>query len=568
MMRNSRLVALLGMVVLVGCGAPSSQSLDGGSAQAGRSAAPKVLTWAIVETPTDVQALSGVGGTRAHVSAIRPIAHARLIVEDFSLAPHPQLALELPSTDRGTWRVNPDGSMETIWKLRPNVKWHDGTPFTAADLVFWFSVLKDPFLPSVNLTGLDQVSTTSAPDPLTFVVHWSETYYRADRFPDVGPLPRHLLGQLFEQRDAEAFLASRYFNSEFVGLGPYRLIRWDPGSEIEFVRFDEYFLGPPAMDRVIVRTISDFNTMASNVLAEAVDLATAPGEQMDVASDLKRRWEGNGNRVRTDANDRIRVVYMQVRPDYARPRSALVSPAVRQALYFATDRSILAQVVTDDLSPVADSWFTPANPLRREIEASIPQYPYDPARAGPLMAQGGWARGPDGVLVHSETGERFELDLRTRPGSGSQRELVVLADQWRAVGVAPIVTTTPPTLVGDREYLATYPGIQTSRLDAEDAFNGRRLHTRNVAAPANRWAGRNGAGYSNPRADALSDRLVATIDRSEHIRLQKDLLQEMLGDVAFIPMFWDVELALVTRRVKGDVSAVETGWNIATWDRE
>jgi ABC-type transport system substrate-binding protein len=184
------------------------------------------------------------------------------------------------------------------------------------------------------------------------------------------------------------------------------------------------------------------------------------------------------------------------------------------------------------------------------------------------MSQAGWTRGADGVLVNNESGERFELDLRTRPGSGSQRELAVLADQWKVIGVAPSVTTTPPALVGDREYLATYPGIQTSRLESEDAFNGRRLHTKAIASPANRWSGRNGAGYGNPRADALQDRIVATVDRSEQIRLQRELLQEMLTDVAIIPMFWDVELALVTRSVKGDVSAVETGWNIATWDKQ
>ena len=94
------------------------------------------------------------------------------------------------------------------------------------------------------------------------------------------------------------------------------------------------------------------------------------------------------------------------------------------------------------------------------------------------MSQAGWTRGADGVLVNNESGERFELDLRTRPGSGSQRELAVLADQWKVIGVSPTVTTTPPALVGDREYLATYPGIQTSRLESEDAFNGRRLHTK------------------------------------------------------------------------------------------
>src|SRR5436309_15387618 len=148
---NKALVIGLLSVVLVGCAAPTGPGREAGPGSTATSSGPKTLTWAIGETPTDVQALSGVGGTRAHVSAIRPIAHARLVVDDGNLAPHPQLAVELPSVERGTWRVNADGSMETVWKLRPNVKWHDGTPLTSADLVFWFAVLKDGFLPSVNL---------------------------------------------------------------------------------------------------------------------------------------------------------------------------------------------------------------------------------------------------------------------------------------------------------------------------------------------------------------------------------------------------------------------------------
>jgi len=183
-----------------------------------------------------------------------------------------------------------------------------------------------------------------------------------------------------------------------------------------------------------------------------------------------------------------------------------------------------------------------------------------------LMAQVGWVRGPDGVLVHRDSGDRFELDLRSR--SGRNRELLVLADQWKAIGIEPTVTIIPPALIGDREYLATWPGISTSRLETNDTVNTRRLHSRDIAGPANRWAGRNLAGYSNPRADALQERLLTTIDRSEHIRVQRELLQEMVGDVAFVPTFWDVEFALVTSRVKGDVSGVETGWNLATWDKD
>lgn len=199
-------------------------------------------------------------------------------------------------------------------------------------------------------------------------------------------------------------------------------------------------------------------------------------------------------------------------------------------MYHATNRPLLAQVAYQGLSPVADSWIAPSNQIRKDVEASIPQYQHDPTA---LMAQVGWVRGADGVLVHRESGDRFELDLRTR--SGRHRELLVLADQWKAIGIEPTVTTIPPARIGDREYLATWPGISTSRVETNDTVNTRRLHSRDIAGPSNRWAGRNLAGYSNPRADALQERLVGTIDRTEHIRLKRELLQEMLGDVAFHP---------------------------------
>src|SRR4051812_48609120 len=104
-MRAYRAIGLFSLLFALACAAPAAPSQDAGG-RPPSSAAPKTLTWAIGETPTDVQALSGVGGTRANVSAIRPIAHARLVVDDGNLAPHAQLATELPSVDRGTWRVN------------------------------------------------------------------------------------------------------------------------------------------------------------------------------------------------------------------------------------------------------------------------------------------------------------------------------------------------------------------------------------------------------------------------------------------------------------------------------
>jgi len=557
------------VMLITGCGAPASPGGGAAGTSGDRpSQAPKTLTWAVLQEPTDILAASGLGGTRGPSSAFRALAHNRLVIDDYTFTPRPEMAVELPSPEKGTWRVNPDGTMQTVWKIRPNIKWHDGAPFTSQDLLFWFTVITDKTIPSTSLIGLDQLTSASAPDPYTFEMNWSQPHYRADRIPEVGPVPKHLLESVYVQGDNEALLNNRYFSTEFVGLGPYRLANWVPGSHVEFAPFADYYMGRPPIDRIVLRFIPDFNTMVSNVLAGSVDVAQPPAENMDVAMDLKRRWEGDGNQVRTDPNNRIRLIYMQYRPEYARPRNGVTDRTVRQGLYHAVDRSAMAQVMTEGLAPIADSWIGPSDPLRRQVEASIPQFPYDPSRAQRVLADAGWVRGSDGVLVRQDSGERFEMEIRNRPGSATERELVLVADFWKTVGLAGSVTPGGANLVSDREWLATYPGVQVSRLETEDAYNTRRTHSRAIAAPANRWAGRNGAGYSNATVDAIQDRLVVTIDQQQQLTLHRELLQEMMGEVAIMPLFWDVELILATRSVKGEVTATEAGWNVFTWNKE
>lgn len=564
-------VVAVSLMLVTACAAPQPSTSERGASGSGGEGQPraaKVLNWGIQTEPTDVTALSGLGGTRGPTSAFRKLAQAQLVKDDYTISPFPELAVELPAADKGTWKVNPDGTMQTIWKLRPNIKWHDGAPFTAEDLVFWLTVLKDDAFPGTSQLGLDQISSVGAPDPQTFVMNWSSPHYRANRIPEYGPIPKHILEGVYLQRDPEALLTHRYFTTEYVGLGPYRLAGWEPGSRIDFTRFDDYFGGRPPLDRVILRIIPDANTMMANALAGTIDVGNPPAENMDAALQLKRSWDGTGNRVRTDANDKMRLIYMQYRSEYAKPRDGVTNKTARQGLYSGIDRAAMAEVITEGLSPTSDSWFSPTNPQRPMVEASIPKFPFDVARAQRLLTEAGWVRGSDGVLVNQATGDRFDLDVRNRPGSATERELVVVADYWKALGVAPTVSPGTPVLVSDRVWLATYSGVQISRLETEDAFNTRRTHTRTIAAPDNRWAGRNGAGYSNPVADALQDRLIVTIDRQEQVNLQRQLLQEMMGEVAFMPLFWDTELVLVTKSVKADVSAVETGWNVATWDKE
>src|SRR4051812_20729312 len=99
---------------------------------------PKTLSIGITGELADFYGFGGIRG--GGITQIPPIALDTLVVQNGKGEFQPLLAAEQLSVERGTWIVNADGTMDTTWKLRPNIKWHDGTPFTAADLLFTLDV--------------------------------------------------------------------------------------------------------------------------------------------------------------------------------------------------------------------------------------------------------------------------------------------------------------------------------------------------------------------------------------------------------------------------------------------
>lgn len=531
----------------------------------------KTVTIAIqVEPPNFDTALTGVAGNpnAGGQSNVRPIAHDRLTAQDENGIYQARLAAEKPTLENGLWRANPDGTMEMVWKLRPGIRWHDGTPFTAEDMLFTFQVRQDRDLPRSATGGgrPDLMQSARAPDPLTFIVHWSEIYVRADEASGLEPLPRHLLEETY-RNNKEALVTSRYFTTEFVGLGPFKLEHWEPGSHIEFSRFNDYYRGPAKLDRVIVKFIPDSNAMVANILAGTVDVVLPEGVELDAALELRRRWQGTRNQVRIDVLSGLEQLELQHRPEYSMPRNGFTVRAVRQALYQALDRQSLADAMTEGAAPAADSWYAPNDPVRKDVEAYIPQFPYDPPRALRLLEEAGWVRGGDGVLVHQATGDRFHTVLQVRPGTEPQKAGQIIGDQWKAVGVQLELDVLSGPRMRDQQYLATRPGPAMISPSGYN-FYDRRLHSERIPRPENRWTGNNRGGYVNERVDAILDRLSSTINPTERIALHRELLREQMGDIALMPLYWQVVPILMVEGIVGPkMQTNEATHNIWEWDR-
>jgi len=570
---STRIVAALLLVglALAGCTPPNIRG--GGEGQAGGSGSgPKTLNVGIIAEPT------GIGPFSSHTSGggahqVEEIAHRYLVGLDNRSQPYPEVADALPSVQNGTWTIYPDGTMDTTFRIRSGVRWHDGTPMVADDWVFGWEVDHDPLMPNFSTVPIRYIDSVTAPDDATLFMHWTQTYPFANALlrRQVSPLQRARHEALYKS-DSDRFINSTAWSSEFIGLGPYRIGEWNQGSFIRFEAFDQYHRGRPRIDVVVVRFLQDANTLLANVLADAVDVYLPLGLEKEAARDLRNNWaaEGTGNQVLAYPDGRLRFVEVQMRPDYQRP-AALSDRRTREAIYRGLDRGEVMEGVIGGLGQVADSWVLPTDPAREnEFRGLIPDYSRDLQRGQRLMEEIGYRRGGDGIFVNAQ-GARFETAIWNTPGGGNAKENTIVADQLRSFGIPTEQYLIPASRLDDSEHRASFPGLSLTALTVTLDFENARFRYRAPTRTAPLGSPRN--GYENPEAIALVDRLQVTVPASERVQLQRQIMQIALHELPIMPMYWDVETLTIRKGVVGPLA--RTGrhtnyplstWNIAEWD--
>lgn len=561
MIRRAPWVLVVLAVVLTAC-APTVGPQGGAAESAEKPSARKVLVIGAQ------RALTGFGGQAGTPQDAGDLLSDGLVAKNYQGVWIPQLASQVISLQDGTWRINADGTMDTTWKLRPNIKWHDGTPFTSADLLLGYQINKHPATPAdADTAGLLLAKSAEAPDPHTFVVHWSDVWVRANEAVGLTPRPSHILGAMFQDMP-EAVQTAPYFISDFVGVGPYKLDSFSLGVETQLSRFNDYYLGVPPIERVIFHYMQDPTTMVANILAGAVDILIPPGLDVDVAVEVGHRWEGTGNRmiVAGRQDDFASAYTVQQRPDWAKPRDVAMNRDVREALIRGIDRQALSEVVTLGLGPVADSWIAPGHPVRASAAAKIPQYPYDLNRAAQLLAGAGWTKDADGVLVN-QAGERFEYELAGPTRPELQKQQAIIADGWKPLGVVGMikVLSSAEDLVQSNRSIT--PGAYLGSIAADQYYFASQMHSAQITSAAN-WQLRNRGGYSNPAVDALYDRLNKTVDVGERAGLHGDIARVVMQDVGIWPFYWSPYPVLALAKVRGGIYPAKGGIvnNIMEWD--
>jgi peptide/nickel transport system substrate-binding protein len=219
---------------------------------------------------------------------------AGLVALDPDHLPRAQLADAVPTLENGLWKVLDGGRMELTWTLRPGVRWHDGTPLTAEDVVF--SALAPAEFPDLQLRSSSiyrAVESIEARDERTVVATWKTPHARADWLfsHQLGlPFARHLV-ESSARDNKDGFTNLRYWSTEMVGSGPFVVREFVPKSHLLLTAFDQYVLGRPKVDEIELRFIDDANTLTANLLAGGVDLTLGSGLSVSRARQIEQDWK-------------------------------------------------------------------------------------------------------------------------------------------------------------------------------------------------------------------------------------------------------------------------------------
>lgn len=487
-----------------------------------------------------------------------------------TLERYPVLAEELPSIKKGTWKIDKQKrTMVTVYRLRSGLKWHDGKPYSSKDFEFGWQIAKHPEFPMPDRLVPDLIAKIETPDDRTIVIHWKGLYQEAHaiQYTQVRAFPRHLLQDAFNAGDIKAFANHPFWNRQFVGAGPYRVVDWQGGKLTVFEAFNDFVFGRPKIDRITLRQIDDSNTSLAAVLAGEVDLCMRNTISFDGAMILRGQWEkeGKGKVFISPAS----WTWLNL----SRDNPWFKDVRVRRALFHAVDRNALVQNVFrgEDLA----SHF-PLSRIRRAYKkalASATVYDYNPEKAKQLLAEAGWRPGPDGVLANAK-GERMEIEFRARAGQRDDEQAqAVIADYWQKIGARVRINNMPRRLLESSENRNRWPGafIGSHNMTVEEWAE--RFHSKNIPAAENKFVLENVSGWRDPRKDAILDELKSIISDEREDELQVEFVKLFTDSLPHLPLVYSPEILVVKRGLTGVMPRQESGgqnastWNTYQWDK-
>ena len=435
-----------------------------------------------------------------------------------------------------TWSISDDGITYTF-KLRQDVKWDDGAPLTADDVLFTARLMQDPGFPGRGDIGaLWQSIKVNKVDNYTVQFRLGQPLAPFLDFTAIGLLPQHVLSGT-----NAADLNKLPFNLQPVGNGPWKVVEVNTnGNRVSSIALEPsaFYFGPkPNLSRVIFRYYPSVQAAF-----EAYKTGDVDGFGNLSLADAKRAEARDDLTIYTANKFRYTSVFFNLRKDSG--AIALSDKAVRQALMLALDREKIVQDVLGGQATVADTPFIPGTWAYHD---GVKRYPFDPQRATEVLRNAGYALAtvaPSNVSVWQKDGEPIAFTLLTQDDPTRRLVAEAIAKQWRDLGVQ---VSVQPVRNLVRDFLTSRQfqvALVESLVDGDpDPYP--QWHRSQIVAP-----GQNYTGFENKDVSDWLEAARVTSDRTQRFELYRKFQDVFAEELPALPLYYPTYQYAIAARVK------------------
>ncbi len=485
------------------------------------------------------------------------------------------LAAEIPTVDNGG--VSKDFTTVT-WKLRQGVKWSDGTPFSADDVVFTQKYMLDKATASPDADYADGITSVVAKDANTVVVTYKDPNPNFYQF-GVGGSSNIIQKKQFEPTMGAKANESPE-NNRPIGTGPYKLDQFKPGDVVTYVINDNYRdPNKPYFKSVQFKGGGDA-VSAARAVFQTGDVDYSWNLQVE-APILRQLIEtgGKGDYLgQPGANvERVNLNFANPDPALGDQRSEpgtkhpfFTDKNVRRALAMATDRATVGkELYGDGLTGKATcNQIVGSAAFESKNTASMDVCKFDVAAANKTLDDAGWAKGADGI--RAKGGVKLKILYGTTVNALRQKEQDILKKSWERAGFSVELKSVPASIFFNN---TTPDGANHFYYDVTMYTNGTDPDpqvyvsgwiTKNIAQKSNNWNQYNYHRYSNPAYDAIYAQLQKETDPAKRNQLVIQANDIIVGDVVTIPLV--NRFAVASGKAKTLKGTSLTGWDSEMWN--